>query len=150
MPESPCQESWHAQWTVEPYCCQDLVAARYPLDRAATCCQNALRGVGVSLVGVGLSNMDRTMTRLYKRNPAAETAPLGKGLMVLEPKERKFCALNATSSLIWAKLDEAVSAEQLAKHVVASYQGIEEADALRDVRAMIDEMTSLGIVIPAG
>jgi len=93
--------------------------------------------------------MDRTI-KLYKRNPAAETAPLGKGLMVLEPKERKFCALNRTSSLIWAKLDEAVSAEQLAKHIVASHQGIEEAEALRDVRAMIDEMTSLGIVIPAG
>lgn len=88
------------------------------------------------------------MTRLYIRNPAAETAPLGKGLMVLEPKERKFCALNATSGLIWAKLHEAVSAEQLAKHIVANYQGIEEADALRDVRAIIDEMTSLGIVIP--
>ena len=98
----------------------------------------------------GLSNVDRTMTRLYKRNPAAETAPLGKGLMVLEPKERKFCALNATSSLIWAKLHEAVSAEQLAKHIAASYQGIDEADALRDVRAIIDEMTSLGIVISVG
>jgi hypothetical protein len=94
--------------------------------------------------------MDQKMTQLYKRNPAAETAPLGRGLMVLEPNQRKFCALNATSSLIWAKLHEAVSAEQLAKHIVASYQGVEEADALRDVRAIIDEMTSLGIVMPAG
>lgn len=95
-------------------------------------------------------NVDRTMTRLYQRNPAAETAPLGKGLMVLEPKERKFCALNGTSGLIWAKLQEAASAEQLAKHIVASYQGIEEADALRDVQGIIDEMTSLGIVISVG
>jgi hypothetical protein len=87
------------------------------------------------------------MTRRYIRNPAAETAPLGKGIMVLEPKERKFCALNATSSLIWAKLQEAVSAEELAKEIVASYHGIEEAEALRDVRAIVDEMTSLGIVI---
>jgi hypothetical protein len=98
----------------------------------------------------GPSDVDRTMTRLYKRNPAAETAPLGKGLMVLEPKERRFCALNATSSLIWAKLQEPVSAEQLAKHVVANYQGVEEADALQDVRAIIDEMSSLGIVISVG
>ena len=89
------------------------------------------------------------MTQLYKRNPAAETAPLGKGLMVLEPKERRFCALNATSSLIWAKLNEAVSEEQLATHIVSNYQGIGEADALRDVREIIAEMSSLGIVIPA-
>ena len=92
--------------------------------------------------------MDQKMTQLYKRNPAAETAPLGKGLMVLEPKERKFCALNATSSLIWATLQEAVSAEQLAKQIVASYQGVGEDEALRDVRSIIDRMTSLGIVIP--
>jgi hypothetical protein len=58
--------------------------------------------------------------------------------MVLEPKERKFCALNATSSLIWAKLHEAVSAEQLAKHIVASIKGLKKRDALRDVRAIID------------
>ena len=42
-----------------------------------------------------------------------------------------------------------MSAEQLAKHVAASYQGIDEPDALRDVRVIIDEMTSLGIVIAA-
>ena len=87
------------------------------------------------------------MSQLYRRNPAAETAPLGKGLMVLEPKERRFCALNATSSLIWAKLSETMSEEQLAKEIVSSYQGIGEADALRDVRAIIAEMSSLGIVI---
>jgi hypothetical protein len=87
------------------------------------------------------------MTQLYKQNPAAETAPLGQGLVVLEPKTRKFCALNATSSLIWSRLNEPASEEQLAKHIVNSYQGISEADALRDVRTILEEMTALGIVI---
>jgi hypothetical protein len=52
--------------------------------------------------------------------------------------------------LIWAKLHEPVSAEQLATHIVEQYQGIEEADALQDVRAIIAEMSTLGIVISVG
>lgn len=87
------------------------------------------------------------MTQLYKQNPAAETAPLGQGLMVLEPKARKFCALNATSGLVWAKLHEPASVEQLANHIVENYQGVSEAEALKDVQAIITEMTSLGIVV---
>jgi len=88
------------------------------------------------------------MTQLFKQNPAAETAPLGQGLVVLEPKARKFCALNATSSLIWSRLNEPASEEQLARHLVDNYQGVNESDARRDVRTILDEMTTLGIVIP--
>ena len=88
------------------------------------------------------------MTQLYKQNPAAETAPMGAGLVVLEPRERKFCALNGTSTLIWGQLAEPRSAEQLAKHLVQNYQGINEAEAVRDVEAILREMTALAIVIP--
>jgi len=72
---------------------------------------------------------------------------MGQGIVVLEPKERKFCALNATSSLIWERLKEPASIDQLAKHIVDSYQGINEADARKDTEAILAEMTSLAIVI---
>ena len=88
------------------------------------------------------------MTQLYKQNPAAETAPMGAGLVVLEPKERKFCALNGTSTLIWNQLQEPRSIEQLARHISDNYQGITELEAIRDVEAILSEMTSLAIVIP--
>ena len=87
------------------------------------------------------------MTQRFQQNPAAEIAPLGQGLMVLEPKSRKFCALNATSSLIWEKLSEPTTAEQLAEHLVEHFQGVDGSDAIQDVRATVEEMTALGIVI---
>jgi len=87
------------------------------------------------------------MTQLYKQNPAAETAPMGAGLVVLEPDTRKFCALNGTSTLIWGHLKEPQSVDQLVKHLVASYQGVTEEDATRDVEAILNEMITLAIVI---
>ena len=88
------------------------------------------------------------MTQLYKQNPAAEAAPLGQGLVVLEPKERKFCALNATSALVWKKLQQPASVEQIANHIVESYHDVTQADALRDAQGIVDEMATLGIVLP--
>jgi len=90
------------------------------------------------------------MTQLYQQNPAAETAPMGAGLVVLEPNGRKFCALNATSTLIWTRLKEPASVEQLAQHIVDNYQGINEPDARRDAEVILQEMTALAIVIPVG
>ena len=86
------------------------------------------------------------MNQLYQRNPAAETAPLGKGLMVLEPAARKFCALNYTSLLIWKRLEEPASVEQLVRHIIENFQGVSEEEASRDVAAILREMTTLGIV----
>jgi hypothetical protein len=87
------------------------------------------------------------MTQRYRQNASAEAAPLGQGLMVLVPEGRKFCALNPTSSLIWNRLQEPASPEQLAEHIVDHFQGVSRADALRDVEAIIAEMMTLGIVV---
>ncbi len=83
----------------------------------------------------------------YQQNPAAEAAPLEQGLMVLEPVNRKFCALNRTSTLVWSELAQPASAEQLADRIVDEFQGVTRSEALRDVQAIITEMTSLGIVV---
>jgi len=91
--------------------------------------------------------VEKSITLLYKQNPAVETAPLGPGLMLLEPKSRKFCALNATSSWIWTHLQEPTSAKQLAKKIVDYCQGVTEPDALNDVHAIIEELTKLGMVV---
>lgn len=87
------------------------------------------------------------MTQRYQQNSKAETAPLEHGLMVLEPVSRKFCALNFASCVIWARLQEPASPEQLAQHIMDTFQGVSEDEALRDVQAIIKEMTSLGIVV---
>jgi len=84
----------------------------------------------------------------YQRNSAAETAPLDRGVVVLEPKSRKFCALNQTSNLIWSSLEWPTSAEQLAELLAERFEGVTPSEALRDVQAIIEEMISVGIVLP--
>jgi hypothetical protein len=89
-----------------------------------------------------------TMATRYQRNAAVETAPLqDHGLMVLEPESRRFCALNGTSHWIWQRLEQPASPEQLAEHVTRGFRGVTVDEALRDVQTIIQEMTSLGIVV---
>jgi Coenzyme PQQ synthesis protein D (PqqD) len=85
----------------------------------------------------------------YQQNSAAEAAPLDRGLMVLEPASRRFCALNPTSTLIWSRLAEPASPEQVAEYIADHFQGVSPAAALQDVRAIIDEMAAAGIVVPS-
>jgi len=87
------------------------------------------------------------MDRRYQQNPAIEAATLEQGLMLLEPEARKFCALNATSSLIWSKLEQASSTSQIAEAVTSSFSGISSTEALSDVEAIVMEMAALGLVI---
>ena len=87
------------------------------------------------------------MATRYQQEPNAEAAPLENGLMVLEPTSNKFCALNSTSTMIWSQLEEPASPEQLAEFVSKSFQGVSASDALPDVQAILEEMTSLGIVV---
>lgn len=84
----------------------------------------------------------------YQQNPAAEAAPLEQGLMILEPQNRKFCALNRTSTLLWAELREPASAEELAERIVDHFQGVTHSQALHDVETILTQMQSLGIVVP--
>jgi len=85
--------------------------------------------------------------QLYQQNPAAEIAPLGQGLVILEPGTRKFCALNATSGVIWTRMKEPASLDQLADHLVSNFQGITLDAARKDVEEIVGEMTALGIVL---
>ncbi len=85
--------------------------------------------------------------QFYKQNPAAEIAPLGQGLVILEPGARKFCALNATSRVIWTRMKEPASLDQLTDHVVSNFQGVTAEMARKDVEEIVGEMATLGIVI---
>jgi hypothetical protein len=143
MATGHCQESPGSE--------SELFAAHYPwqatLDECDARSQNGTIARDRVLAATGEARGDQEVTQRYQQNSAVETAPLGQGLIVLEPKARKFCALNATSSLIWWRLQEPASPEQLAEHLSESFHGVSKSEALRDVNAIIQEMTSLGIVI---
>ena len=87
------------------------------------------------------------MTQLYKQNPAAEIAPLGQGLVVLEPHSRKFFALNGSARVVWERLKEPASVDQVADHLLSVFEGVTADSARQDVAAIVGEMAALGVVL---
>jgi hypothetical protein len=69
--------------------------------------------------------------------------------MVLEPATRRFLRPEPTSTLIWSRLAEPASPEQLADYIADHFQGVTPAAALQDVRAIIDEMTARASCCPS-
>jgi len=67
--------------------------------------------------------------------------------MVLEPESHKFCALNGTSHWIWLAMEEPASSEELAEQVTKGFGGVTVDQALQDVHAILEKMTSVGIVV---
>ncbi len=88
------------------------------------------------------------MIQRYQQNSDIEVAPLEAGLMLLEPKNRKFCALNSTSSFVWSCLEVPTSEQQLAEGLSQNFREVTAAAALVDVHSIIQEMTELGVVVP--
>lgn len=87
------------------------------------------------------------MERTFKRHPRVEGAPLNDEAILLHPATSKFFMLNHTSSFLWEHLSAPATAESLAGEICKSYDNVAPADALRDVRAALDEMLSLELVV---
>jgi coenzyme PQQ synthesis protein D (PqqD) len=87
------------------------------------------------------------MGRTYERNQGVEAAPLNEEAILLDPATSKFFMLNRTSSFIWDRLATPTTAELLAGAICQSFDNVDMPDALRDVRATLDEMQSMGLVL---
>lgn len=87
------------------------------------------------------------MDRTFKRNPRVEAAPLNEEAILLDPATSKFFMLNSTSSFIWERLSTPNTAESLAGEICKSFDNVAMPDALNDVRATLDEMLTMGLVV---
>ena len=87
------------------------------------------------------------MNRTFVRNQRIEAAPLNEEAILFDPTSSKFFMLNRTSSFLWERLSTPATAESLAGDICKSFDNIAEADALIDVRATLDEMLSMELVV---
>lgn len=87
------------------------------------------------------------MDRTFQRNPRVEAAPLNEEAILLDPATSKFFMLNRTSSFIWERLSTPSTAESLANEICKSFDNVAMPDALNDVRAALEEMLSMGLVV---
>lgn len=83
----------------------------------------------------------------FRQHPAVEAAPLMEELMLFHPQLNKFCVLNRTASFLWTSMAQPCTAEQLAHAMCQGFAGVTFADAQRDVRAALELMSSLDLVM---
>ena len=60
---------------------------------------------------------------------------------------KKFCRLNATAAFLWQCLEQPRSVEELAAALCEEFDGVEHDRARRDVRAALDELVELSVVV---
>lgn len=87
------------------------------------------------------------MDRTFQKNPKVEAAPLNEEAILFDPTSSKFFMLNRTSSFIWEHLSAPKTAESLAGELCNSFENVEMAEALKDVRATLDQMLSMDLVV---
>ncbi len=87
------------------------------------------------------------MTRTFQQNPRVEAAPLNEETILFDPTTSTFFLLNRTSSFVWERLSKPITAEFLAGEICECFDNIALADALHDVRATLDQMLSMELVV---
>jgi hypothetical protein len=87
------------------------------------------------------------MNPTFHRNQQIESAPLNEEAILLDPATSKFFMLNSTSSFIWEHLSTPSTPESLANEICMFFDNVTPENALKDVRAALDEMRSLGLVV---
>jgi hypothetical protein len=86
----------------------------------------------------------------YRRNPGIETAPLDEEAILFNPAANRFVVMNSTGGFIWGLLDEARSADHLARAVCDQFAQVSFPDALRDVENILAQMESQNLIIREG
>ena len=92
-----------------------------------------------------MANQGRTLRR---RTEGLVVRRAGDELVVLDLDSELVHNLNDTASLIWENVDELGSSERLARLLVERFE-ISADTALSDVRAIVEQMESVRLLVPA-
>ena len=88
------------------------------------------------------------MSTVYRRNSAIEASPMQDESLLFDPSTNRFCLLNATAALVWDRLQQPLTAQQLAAEVSRHFDGPEPAQVEQDVLAALQRFTELALVAP--
>ena len=86
------------------------------------------------------------MSIRYRRNPDIEGSPMLEETILLNPANKQFCVLNETSTLLWNRLAEPCSVDDLAAEVCESFDGVDLETATADVRRVLEEFERLELI----
>ena len=99
--------------------------------------------------GVETTTSAPSDTRLFRRSPSVEEAPLQGELMLFDPATSRFFVLNRTMSFVWRRCDGEHTLDGMLREMAESFEGVDSAAAERDIRGALGELQSLGLLTPA-
>ena len=76
-----------------------------------------------------------------------EMAPLEGEAILFDPQNNKFWLLNPTAAILWGRLAEAVTADQLAEQVLSAFEGVNQNQALEDVGQALEQLAAWDLVV---
>ena len=88
-------------------------------------------------------------TRLLRRNPAVEEAPLQGEMMLFDAATSKFYVLNRSMAVAWRCCDGQHSVDEIASKLAAEFSGVSPEQAAGDVARAIDDLRGLGLILDA-
>ena len=86
-------------------------------------------------------------TRLFRRSPSVEEAPLQGELMLFDPATSRFFVLNRTMSFVWRRCDGAHTVDAMARDLPSEFRDVDPQAAAEDLHRAVAELDSLGLLV---
>ena len=94
-----------------------------------------------------MSTSSTSDTRLFRRKPDVEEAPLQGELMLFDPASARFFVLNRTMAFVWRRCDGAHTLASMLEGLPAEFQGVDPARVPGDLSQAVEELLSLGLLV---
>jgi PqqD family protein of HPr-rel-A system len=87
------------------------------------------------------------MSARFVRGPGVEMAPMKDETVLFNPTNNKFCVLNQTAAMIWARLESPQTVPEIVSALRERFRQAEPAQVERDVQAALQELGNIECVI---
>ena len=89
-----------------------------------------------------------TSSAQWRKNPILAWREIDGEIVIVSPNDSVLHELNETGSFVWKQLDGRRGAAEIASELAAEYD-VEPEEALRDIEALLGELASRQLLIPA-
>ena len=94
-----------------------------------------------------MSTSSASDTRLYRRKPDVEEAPLQGELMLFDPASARFFVLNRTMAFVWRRCDGTHTLARMIEGLPAEFAGAPAESAPGDLARALEELLALGLLV---
>jgi hypothetical protein len=85
--------------------------------------------------------------RYIARSPRIAARKLGDEMIVMSAADSSLFTLNEVATTIWQSADGRTTLENIVKHQVCEHFAVSEAEAMRDAKELVAELSRYGILL---